>query len=234
MAVDLIVPLKEPNRGKSRLRGALGTAASEHCHAGLVLALAADTLGAAVAAPGVRRVLVVGTDPVALAALRGLGVEVVGERATGDHRTDPADPADRTAAPGSPDDGLNAALRTGERILRADDPDGVVGALQADLPALRPGELGAALAEAAGRRAFAADRDGSGTTLLLSAPGLRLTPRFGAGSAQAHARSGAVALAGPLPSLRADVDTAGDLDHARLLGLGEHTLEVLDRACLLS
>jgi 2-phospho-L-lactate guanylyltransferase len=103
-----------------------------------------------------------------------------------------------------------------------------VGALQADLPALRSGELAAALAVADGRRAFVADRHGTGTTLLLSAPGEPLRPRFGPGSAHAHAGSGAVPLVPVGASLRCDVDTAADLDHARALGLGGHTTALLE------
>lgn len=263
MAVDLIVPLKEPSKGKSRLRDGLGCPVSDHRHAELVLAFAFDTLRAATATPGVRRVLVVSSVPAALTALRELGVDVVGEHAddTGDIGNDSDSDDDGDDSDGSDSDdgapsgrngagngaagpvgttdgadaantGLNAALRTGERVLRATDPGCVIGALQADLPALRPDELAAALAAADGRRAFTADRHGSGTTLLLSAPGQRLDPHFGPGSARAHALSGALPLSAPLPSLRTDVDTPGDLEHARLLGLGERTRTVLDRVCL--
>ncbi|MFC4000599.1 2-phospho-L-lactate guanylyltransferase [Prauserella oleivorans] len=212
MAVDLIVPMKPPHAGKSRLRGVLGAPDRADCHAALVLALAEDTVAAALATPGVRRVVVVSGDPAALAVVRELGAELLAEDA----------PA-----------GLNAALRAGERLVRADDPDAVVGALQADLPALRPAELAAATAEAGRRRAFAADRHGTGTTLLLSAPGEPLDPRFGPDSARDHARSGAVALGLTAPSLRADVDTPADLDHARLLGLGPRTTAILATTCAL-
>lgn len=207
--VDLIVPLKPPVAGKSRLRGVPGYPPGERHHAGLVLALAADTLRAATATPGVRRVLVVGTDPDLISELRGLGVEVTGENG---------------------ERGLNGALRTGERLLRADDQAATVGALQADLPALRPRDLAAALAESDGRRAFVADRHETGTTLLLSAPGRPLDPRFGNGSAAAHAGSGALPLDLTAPSLRSDVDTPADLEHARLLGLGPQTTTLLANA----
>ena len=97
-------------------------------------------------------------------------------------------------------------------MLRERDPRGVVGALQADLPALRPTELAAAIAAAGGRRAFCADRPGTGTTLLLAAPGDAAATRASApGSAAAHAASGAVAVGAGLDSLRCDVDTATDL-----------------------
>jgi 2-phospho-L-lactate guanylyltransferase len=194
--IDLIVPMKPPLLGKSRLRGAV----SDALHPALVLALASDTLAAA--AGVVRRVLVVAADPAAVASLAEFGAEIVSEDRAGD---------------------LNAALRQGEALLRADDPDAVLGALQADLPALRPEELAGAIAEASGRRAFVADWEGTGTTLLLSAPGAALEPRFGPGSARAHAGTGAVALGLTAPGLRRDVDTAGDLAHAGGLGLGKRT-----------
>lgn len=204
--MDLVVPMKHPREGKSRLRGAVDA----ERHPGLVLALAADTLAAVTSAGQVRRVLLVAADPESVAELADLGVEIVAE---------------------SPEKNLNAAFRHGEALLRADDPQAVVGALQADLPALRAGDLSAALAEAAGRRAYVADRQGTGTTLLLSAPGRPLDPRFGLGSARNHASSGAVALGQALPSLRSDVDTPEDLAHVRALGVGKHTAARLGEAC---
>lgn len=200
--VGLVVPIKRLDRAKSRLRGAVEP------HADLVLALLLDTVTAAVAAEGVRRVLVVCEDARVPAALRGTGVDCVDER-------------------GLP--GLNAALVHGAGVLRERDAGGVVGALQADLPALRSTDLAEALARAAGRRAFCADRPGTGTTLLLSAPGGPLDPRFGAGSAAAHAASGAVAVGAELDSLRCDVDTADDLAVAAELGLGPRTVAIAGR-----
>ena len=125
--------------------------------------------------------------------------------------------------------GLNAAYDRGAATLRARDPAVAVGALQADLPALRPAELDSAIAAAAalGGRAFTADADGTGTTFLLATTGVDLDPRFGGGSAARHAASGAVALDGRWPGLRRDVDTPADLAAARTLGLGAHTLAAL-------
>ncbi|MFF0145629.1 2-phospho-L-lactate guanylyltransferase [Amycolatopsis sulphurea] len=202
MDVDLVVPLKHPREGKSRLRG---TVAADR-HAELVVALAQDTLAAVTSVTRVRRVLVVTAEPDALSLLAGLGVELSVEP---------------TGA------GLNEALRHGARLLRADAPRGVVGALQADLPALRAGDLARALAEAEGRRVVVADRHGTGSTLLLAAPGTPLDPHFGPGSAARHIESGAVPLTGALASLRSDVDTAEDLRHAAELGLGKHTAALL-------
>ncbi|WP_433237445.1 2-phospho-L-lactate guanylyltransferase (plasmid) [Streptosporangium sp. CA-135522] len=195
--VDLVVPIKNLDRAKSRLRGTVPA----HKHAGLVLTLLLDTVTAAAQAGGVRRVLVICEDERIPAALAGTGVECVDER-------------------GLP--GLNAALRFGAAYLRT--PGSTVGALQADLPALRPADLSAAIEEAAGRRAYCADRPGTGTTLLLAAPGEPLHPSFGPRSADAHAATGAVRVGGSLASLRCDVDTEDDLAIAAQIGLGKFTL----------
>jgi len=205
--VDLVVPVKTLDRAKSRLLGAAdGGLGDPTAHAALALALALDTITAAL--PVVRRVLAITADPAVAAELHAMGVE---------------------SAPGPA--GLNPALRHGAALLRERDAACVIGALQADLPALRPHELAAAVAEADGRRAFCPDRQGTGTTLLLSAPGADLGPRFGIGSADAHTASGAVALLGPWPSLRCDVDTAEDLGSATALGLGGRTSALLSPAC---
>jgi len=194
--VDLIVPVKRLDAAKSRLRGAVPN------HVDLVLALLLDTVTAALNAEGVRRVLVVCEDHRVPPALRGTGADCVDKR-------------------GLP--GLNPALDYGASVLRANDRHAVIGALQADLPALRPEELAAALAEAGGRRAFCADRPGTGTTLLLSAPGRPLEPHFGPGSAAAHTASGAIPITAPVPTLRCDVDTTEDLAAACALGPGPRT-----------
>ena len=193
--VDLIVPVKRLSRAKSRLRGAVS---AEHTE--LVLALLHDTVTAARAAEGVGRIVVVCEDERVPAALRGIDVECVDER-------------------GLP--GLNEALGFGADLVLADDPSARVGALQADLPALRPAELAEALAEQG--RVFCADRVGTGTTLLVAAPGTPLDPRFGPGSAVAHAESGARQVGVLAASLRADVDTAEDLAVASKIGLGRRT-----------
>jgi 2-phospho-L-lactate guanylyltransferase len=203
--VDLVIPMKTLDRAKTRLYGAADHGDGDRAaHEALALALVRDTVAAAVSTESVRRVLVVTSDPTVAAALAADGVRTVPD-------------------PGA---GLNAAYTSGATVLAGQDPAGVVGALQADLPALRPDELAAALAEADGRRAFCADRQGAGTTLLLGAPGAALDPRFGPGSARAHAESGAVAIGTGLPSLRCDVDTAEDLAIAAALGLGPHTAAI--------
>ncbi|MDP9434776.1 MAG: 2-phospho-L-lactate guanylyltransferase [Actinomycetota bacterium] len=206
--VDLIIPVKPLSRAKSRLLGAAdGGRCGRSAHVRLVLALLEDTVTAALCTDAVRRVVVATPDTaVAQLALR-LGADVVQDE---------------------PPDGLNAALRQAARVLRRDDPRSVVGALQGDLPALRPDELSQAIFAAEGRRAYCADRHGSGTTLLLSAQGGDLVPRFGRASADAHRLTGALALSGCWPSLTCDVDTAADLRAAAALGLATATRSVVD------
>lgn len=207
--VDLVVPVKPLWAAKSRLRGAAG--GDPVAHGRLALALALDTIAAARAAGLVGRVLVMSTDPTVAAGLAAEGVVV---------------------EPDGPRPGLNAALRHGAGLLRGAGA-GAVGALQADLPALTPAELDAALraafaAFAAGAaRAFVRDTDGAGTTLLVAAPAAPLRPRFGRDSARRHRDTDAAELTGAWPGLRRDVDTGEDLRMAADLGLGAHTRAVL-------
>jgi 2-phospho-L-lactate/phosphoenolpyruvate guanylyltransferase len=194
----LVVPVKGLDRGKSRLRGAAdGGVGDPERHAELALALALDTIDAARATPSVAEIVVVTDDATVAAALTGTGVRIL--------RDEPAG-------------GLNAAYRHGAAALPATLR---IGALQADLPALKPDELEAALHT--GARAFVADAAGTGTTLLLSPAGAPLDSRFGPGSAAAHTVSGAVPITGDLPGLRRDVDTEADLHEACALGLGPRT-----------
>ncbi len=165
---------------------------------GLALAFAADVVETALL---VARVLVVTDDDRAAELLRGVGAEI---------------------APDDPDAGLNPALEHGAEHLRADQPDLGVATLSADLPALRGDHLRAALGEAGSGRAFVADLEGTGTTLLAAGPGRALSPAFGTGSRAAHLASGAVELVGGR-GLRCDVDTPSDLLCALALGAGRHT-----------
>jgi len=201
--VDLVITVKTLDRAKSRLLGAADRGIGDRAaHEALALALVRDTAAAAVATPNVRRVLVVTSDVRVADALAADGVPTTPDR---------------------PDQGLNAAFAYGADLLLGADPLATVAALQSDLPALRSEDLATALAEAAGRRAFCADRQGTGTTLLVATAGGPLDPRFGPGSAAAHSASGAVRIGVGLPSLRCDVDTADDLAVAGTLGLGAHT-----------
>jgi 2-phospho-L-lactate guanylyltransferase len=212
--VDLLVPVKPLARAKTRLRGAAdGGLGDPLRHSRLVVGLVRDTVAAARAADGVRRAVIVTSDPEVTSVLGADGVPVLPDR---------------------PDHGLNAALAYGAEVLRAERPAASVAALQADLPALRAEELAEALAGAralfeagAASRAFCPDAQGEGTTLLVCPPGVALDPRFGPRSADAHERAGATRLAGDWPGLRRDVDTPEDLWRAAELGLGAATLAAL-------
>ncbi|SCE63663.1 2-phospho-L-lactate guanylyltransferase [Micromonospora saelicesensis] len=198
----MVVPVKRLAVAKSRLRGALPGVPHEE----LALALAADTLRAVLACPAVAEALVVTDDDRVAAAARAAGARVL---------------------PDEPDAGLNAAFRHGAARV----PAGWVAGITADVPALRPAELaGALLAAQNGRpgvRRFLPDAPGGGTVLLTAGPGVPLDPRFGVGSAVAHAASGALPLDGDWPSLRRDVDTAADLAAAARLGLGPRTAALM-------
>jgi 2-phospho-L-lactate/phosphoenolpyruvate guanylyltransferase len=195
-AFALLVPIKDARDAKSRL-GSVG----DERRMTLMAAFARDAITAARSTPLVT-VYVVG-DPSALGVLLAdLDVPVL---------------------PDEGDGSLNRALaRAAERVA---EPGRGVAALLADLPCLRTPDLEAALTEAWGGdgRSYVADAAGTGTTLLAANPGVLLDPRFGAGSAAAHAASGAHPLIAPLPSLRLDVDTTEDLADALTFGVGAHT-----------
>ncbi len=193
---SVLMPVKVLALAKSRLAALAGPRRGE-----LALALACDTVAAALRSGLVARVIVITDDQVAGPALAGLGALIV---------------------PDEPRDGLNAALRHGAGHAAARWPgDGTV-ALSADLPALRPDELGRALrAAAAWPSAFVADAPGDGTTLYAAAPGVAFRPAFGLASRSRHAAGGAVELdLDGISGLRRDVDTPDDLRGAATLGLG--------------
>ncbi|QBI52987.1 2-phospho-L-lactate guanylyltransferase [Streptomonospora litoralis] len=202
---SLVVPVKRLERAKSRISGALGAARTD-----LALAVACDTVMAAVTAERVGAVFVVTEDEQAAEALAELGARVVG---------------------GEPGTGLNPALAHGAAVARDAHPEWGRCALSADLPALRSGELDGVLAQAhSAPTAFLADAPGVGTTLYAARAGARFAPAFEGGSRRRHLAGGAAALDGAdAPSVRRDVDTAADLREAARLGVGPHTAKLLAR-----
>lgn len=193
-----MIPLKRIDRAKTRLRASM-----DGDHDRLVLAMALDTIEAIHASHLVEQVILVTDDPIAGPAAKRIGA---------------------IAVPDAPQAGLNAALRHGAEQAGQRRPGTSVAVLGADLPALRTAELDAALIQASFLgRIFVADTAGTGTTLLAASAGSTLAPAYGPDSAVAHALSGAVGLDGAWPSLRRDVDTAGDLTEAIALGLRRHT-----------
>ncbi|MEV6974294.1 2-phospho-L-lactate guanylyltransferase [Kitasatospora sp. NPDC093806] len=202
---SLVLPLKSLARAKSRLAPFAGPHRPD-----LALSFALDTVTAALAAPGVGRVLVVTRDAAAGERLAALGALVVGDE---------------------PGGGLNDALAHGAATALLLAPRAPLAALSADLPALRPAELGRVLAAVpAAGRAFLPDAPGLGTTLLACAPGSPLAPAFGDGSRARHAAGGARELRLPgVESVRRDVDTGDDLAEALALGVGPHTRALATR-----
>jgi 2-phospho-L-lactate guanylyltransferase len=196
------VPVKVLAKAKTRMAGAAGP----HREA-LALAVAADTVTALLRCARVRHVTVVTDDPVPAAELAALGALIV---------------------PDEPDAGLNPALVHGAGRIRETAPEIGVGAISADLPALRPGELARVLdAAAQAPEAFVPDAAGIGTTLYTARPGVPFSPAFGHESRAAHrARGARELLLDGIDSVRRDVDTLPDLQAALALGTGPRTAAV--------
>jgi 2-phospho-L-lactate/phosphoenolpyruvate guanylyltransferase len=204
----VVVPVKPPAVGKSRLVGLTDEQRRE-----LAEAFALDTVAAAGATSGVEAVLVVTDDFRLAGALRGVGVEVMPDGVSED---------------------LNQTLVQAAAEVVRRWPGAVPVALCADLPGLLSDELAAVLAEAtagvaAGRATFVRDRAGTGTT-LYAAPADSFAPSFGLDSAAAHERGGALEIGSAAASVRADVDDLADLGAALVTGVGRHTTRASGRA----
>jgi 2-phospho-L-lactate guanylyltransferase len=199
----VLIPIKQLDESKSRLAGA---AQPPSRHPELVRALQLDTIAA-------------------VAEARDLGTVIAGIYLVTDQPPEPL-PFELTVLP-DPGGGLNAALARAAHELHAEHRQDGVAAMVADLPALRPDELLAALttAEQFGR-AFVPDLVGSGTTLLTVGPGRALEPQFGPDSARRHRASGATELVAG-DSLRCDVDTAADQPRCLQHGRGAHTARMV-------
>jgi 2-phospho-L-lactate/phosphoenolpyruvate guanylyltransferase len=134
----------------------------------------------------------------------------------------------KVAYTADPSAGLNAALIHASTLLA---PNTYTMALMADLPAISPADISAALLEAEKfERSFICDAEGIGTTALMAHRPADLDPRFGPRSRAAHAASGAVELqVADLGRMHRDVDTEVGLWDAERLGVGQHTHAVLTR-----
>ena len=197
----VIVPVKPPARGKSRL-DALPAGQRRR----LAAAFARDTVAAARRTPQVRTVLVVTDDFRFAADLRADGCDVI---------------------PDGVSDDLNATLRQAAAEAGRRWPGAVPVALCADLPCLSSDDLAAALTEVTGP-AFVRDAAGTGTT-MYAAPSTLFDPAFGVNSAGLHLTRGAREIGVLVPTLRLDVDDPGDLHRALLLGVGTHTALAWER-----
>jgi 2-phospho-L-lactate guanylyltransferase len=195
----VILPVKPPALGKSRLRGLPDAQRRD-----LAAAFARDTAAAARRTPGVVAVLAVTDDFRFAQELVEDGCEVIPDGVSQD---------------------LNATLRQAAVEAARRWPGAVPVTLCADLPALVPDDLAAALREVDGPT-FVRDAAGTGTT-VYAAPPERFAPRFGPGSAARHVEAGAREVAAPVTTLRLDVDDLGDLGGALVLGVGPHTEQVM-------
>jgi len=191
----VLLPVKPPSRGKSRLE------VDPARRRALAAAFALDTARACLAATSVRAVLAVTDDATFADDLRAAGCDTIPDGVAGD---------------------LNESLRQAAAEAHRRWTDAVPVAVCADLPALLPSDLDAALEEAGGQTAFVADDDEVGTT-LYTAPYDEFHPQFGLGSRAAHLASGAREIPGALMSLRRDVDDRDALRRAEHLGVGAHT-----------
>ena len=199
---QVIVPVRGGSAGKSRLTSIEGVRLTGPQRRELALAMAHDTVSAAVA---------LGRGPVTVltgdGAVASMAAECGATTAT-DHGR-----------------GLNPELAEAAAAYGAAVG---VAVLLGDLPALRPVDLGAALDLARDLPEpglVVPDGEGTGTTLVAGTPGAVEAPpfRFGAGSAQRHQRAGLHPGGLHLDRLRADVDTPEGWAAAVRLGLGPTT-----------
>ncbi|MEO8828860.1 2-phospho-L-lactate guanylyltransferase [Lapillicoccus sp.] len=201
----VVIPVKGGPFAKTRLHPPEGVD-----HPALAMAIALDSVDAAIAAVGPAHVLVVTSDQAVAEAVFALGAAVQAD----------------------PGDGLNGAVRAGLAALshrRASTEPLAVAVLLGDVPALRPEELRRAL-RVAGEfdSAFLPDAEGTGTVLVTwrRSSGEEVS-RFGGASAQAHSGVGYARLALDLPGLRRDVDDIDSLRTALGIGVGHHTADLL-------
>ncbi|HEX5561091.1 MAG TPA: 2-phospho-L-lactate guanylyltransferase [Nocardioidaceae bacterium] len=197
----VLVPVKRPSIAKSRLAGVGDDPRRE-----LAAAFAEDTVTAVLSCARVDRVLVVTDDHVLAARLARVGAEVIPDGA-GD---------------------LNGTLRQAAAEMHRRAPGLRLAAVCADLPALRPGDLAAALDAAdPSRMSFVPDRQRAGTTAVIAPRLDAFRPFFGRGSRRRHLQAGALEVdAVDVPTLRLDVDDPGDLADALGLGVGPRTAMV--------
>lgn len=197
----LVLPVKNTERGKSRLTPPGGVARRD-----LALAMALDTIDVVLQVVPAAQIVLVTDDPIVRTNAESMAINVVDD----------------------PGRGLNPAIELGLAKVGEMAPGAPGAVLLADLPALTPDALYEALrACAATESSIVPDESGDGTVLLTHHDASRLVPRFGTGSAARHSRTASV-LRPDLPQLRTDVDDTEALGRARRLGLGPRTRGLLD------
>ena len=184
----VVVPVRSTSTGKSRIEVPAAVRRS------LATAMAADTLTAVAATPGVIRTVVMGETE----QDRDLFGELTGI----------------TAWTGT-EHGLNPAIEEARDRVVVEFGPVRLAVLPGDLPGLDPAELGRALSTAATLdRGVLADADGVGTTLLTALRAPELRPAFGGASFHRHRAGGAADLNanGTLgDGVRRDIDRLVDL-----------------------
>ncbi|MCA1782715.1 MAG: 2-phospho-L-lactate guanylyltransferase [Dermatophilaceae bacterium] len=198
----VIVPVRGGPVGKSRLTSIEGRPLTDAERRELALAMAHDTVSAAIAGDRGPVVVLTGDDTVAELA-RAWGATVALDTGRG----------------------LNAELAAAAAAFAG---SGAVCVLLGDLPALRPEDLDVAidLAGSASRPGIVVpDWEGTGTTLvaLTDGPPDLSVLGFGPGSAERHRLAGLSVAGLQLARLRCDVDTPQGWDRAVRLGLGAST-----------
>lgn len=206
-----VIPVKPLRGALRRLRPALDASVRRE----LQVAMLTDVLTACAGASSLEGVLVVTSDPDAVA----LAATLAGARVVPDH---------------DPPRGMNAAVSRGLAAVAADGA-GAALVLTADLPLLHPDDLDAVIAAGPpGRSALIVpSHEGTGTNAMLLRPPQALAPRLGPDSlarhvAQAHRRGLTLARL-ERPRVGLDIDNPRDL--ATLMAIGEDcaTLEVCAR-----
>lgn len=185
MTTWAVVPVKRFADAKCRLANALGPDARRR----LTNAMLRDVLAALAATPGLDRIVLATSEPMAAA----FGYPIV-------------------------DDGggdLNAAIVRAARVLEAAGVERML-VLPADLPLAKPQEIARLLA--AGRETqmvMVPDERRIGTNALLLSPPSAVAPHFGADSRARHAaaakKMGLTSMELRLPNLGFDVDEPEDL-----------------------
>lgn len=189
MNLWIIIPVRPPGEGKSRLADVLSPPERRDLNERFLR----HVLSAAAAIEECRTVVVSRSEAVRSIAL-SLGVEVIEERAAE----------------------LNGALDEATSHAQSGGADAVL-IVHADLPLLTTGDLRAMIeaAPAAPGMVIAGDRAASGTNALLVAPAGAMPYHFGVGSYAAHlaaAKShGLTVVEADLPNLAFDIDTPDDL-----------------------
>jgi len=196
-----IVPIRSLDAGKSRLTGRLDAPT-------VTEAFARDVLAACSQCPEIGDVLVVTSDPDAVALAEDCGARGVIQVGT---------------------EGINAAIALARGQVGPGEP---VVAILGDTPCLTGGTLSTVLAAANDHDvSFVADTAGTGSTMWC-AKDPSATPYFGEHSRAHHRAAGAVELGGDQRSehwlrARRDVDTEIDLWDAQRIGVGPATARAL-------